>query len=159
MRELLDWQPPIVNQQAMVRFIGDGHLERHLRRCRKVYRPRHHLVTQWVDEQVALGRLQQVAENHAGLHVLVHLPAGVDEVDVRARAAAEGVALGNYGQYWADPTNAPAGLLLGFGSISTEDLPQALARLGTVLQKSSASAKPVKRRARATDAVVASSPH
>ena len=30
MRELLDWQPPVINQQAMVRFIADGHLERHL---------------------------------------------------------------------------------------------------------------------------------
>ena len=41
MRELLDWQPPVINQQAMVRFIGDGHLERHLKRSRKIYRPRH----------------------------------------------------------------------------------------------------------------------
>jgi GntR family transcriptional regulator/MocR family aminotransferase len=133
LRELLDWQPPVVNQQAMVRFIGDGHLERHLRRCRKIYRPRHQVVTQFVREQAAAGRLQLVAENHAGLHVTVHLPEGVDELAVRARAVSEGVALGEYRDYWADPTSAPAGLLIGFGSITTEDLPEALASLDRVL--------------------------
>jgi GntR family transcriptional regulator/MocR family aminotransferase len=133
MRELLDWQPPVVNQQAMVRFIGDGHLERHLRRCRKIYRPRHEMVMQFVREQAAAGRLQVVAENHAGLHVTVHLPGGVDEVAVRTRAVSEGVALGDYREYWADPASAPAGLLIGFGSITTEELPEALASLDRAL--------------------------
>jgi GntR family transcriptional regulator / MocR family aminotransferase len=133
MRELMDLQPPVVNQQAMVRFIGDGHLERHLRRSRKIYRPRHQLVTQFVREQVTVGRLQEVAENHAGLHVTVHLPRGVGELDVRNGAAAEEVALGDYAGYWADRSKAPAGLLIGFGSIATDDLPTALAILGRVL--------------------------
>ena len=133
MRELLDWQPPVVNQQAMVRFIGDGHLERHLRRCRKIYRPRHDMVTQFVREQAAAGRLQGVAENHAGLHVTVQLPGGVDELAVRTRAVSEGVALGDYREYWADPARAPAGLLIGFGSITTDELPEALASLDRAL--------------------------
>jgi GntR family transcriptional regulator/MocR family aminotransferase len=133
MRELLDWQPPVVNQQAMVRFIGDGHLERHLRKCRKIYRPRHQVVNRFVSEQVAAGRLRAVADNHAGLHVAVHLPEGSDELDVRRRALEAGVALGDYRDYWADASTAEPGLLIGFGSIATDDLQPALDVLGHVL--------------------------
>ena len=64
----------------------------------------------------------------------VHLPRGVDESDLRQRATSEEVAIGNYRDYWAEPATAPAGLLIGFGSISTDDLPVALARLDHVLQ-------------------------
>ena len=78
MRELMDLQPPFINQQAMVRFIADGHLERHLRKCRKIYRPRHQMVTEFVNEQVATGRLRPVADSHAGLHLAAHLPEGED---------------------------------------------------------------------------------
>jgi len=133
MRELMDLQPPVINQQAMVRFIADGHLERHLRKCRKIYRPRHQMVTEFVDEHVAAGRLRPVADSHAGLHVTAHLPEGVDELGVRSRALAAGVALGDYRDYWADKESAEPGLLIGFGSIATDELPTALDILGTVL--------------------------
>jgi GntR family transcriptional regulator/MocR family aminotransferase len=136
MRELLDVQAPVINQQAMVRFIGDGHLERHLRKCRKLYRRRHQLVSQWVDEHVAAGLLRPIAHNHAGLHVAAHLPESVHEGEFRERALAEGVALGDYASYWADPTTAPPGLLIGFGSVGAEDLPEALAIVDRVLRAS-----------------------
>ena len=133
MRELLDVQPPVINQQAMVRFIGDGHLDRHLRRSRKIYRPRHQMVTQFVHEQIAVGRLHEVAQNHAGLHVAAHLPDTVDEAQMRTRARAAGIGLGDYSSYWSDPSTARGGLLIGFGSIRTEDLPRALETLGDLL--------------------------
>jgi GntR family transcriptional regulator/MocR family aminotransferase len=133
MRELLDWQPPVLNQQAMVRFIADGDLDRHLRRSRKVYRPRHQLVSSFVREQAAAGRLQMVADTHAGLHVTVHLPDGVSDVDVRARALAGGVALGDYRSSWTEPEAAPHGLVIGFGCIRTEDLPEALSIVSAAL--------------------------
>jgi GntR family transcriptional regulator/MocR family aminotransferase len=140
MRELLDVQPPMINQQAMVRFIGDGHLERHLRRSRKTYRPRHHMVTEFVRTQIAAGRLHEVAQNHAGLHVAAHLPDGADEAALRQRARTAGVALADYSSYWADPSTAPAGLLIGFGSIDADDLPKALDVLGDVLAHGRSSA-------------------
>jgi GntR family transcriptional regulator/MocR family aminotransferase len=133
MRELMDLQPPVINQQAMVRFIADGHLERHLRKCRKIYRPRHQMVTEFVNEHVATGRLRPVADCHAGLHVAAHLTEGEDELELRRQALAAGVALGNYSDYWADRETAEPGVLIGFGAIPTDDLPIALATLAGVL--------------------------
>ncbi len=133
MRELMDLQPPVINQQAMVRFIADGHLERHLRKCRKIYRPRHQMVTEFVNEHVAAGHLRPIADSHAGLHVAAHLPDGADELDLRRRALVAGVALGDYRDYWADPTTAEPGIVIGFGSITNEELPVALDALAGVL--------------------------
>jgi GntR family transcriptional regulator/MocR family aminotransferase len=132
-REMMDWQAPTINQQAMVRFIGDGHLERHLRRSRKVYRERHRLVVDFVRRQAELGRLHEIATNHAGLHVVAHLPSGGDEDDVRSRARDRGVAIGSYRTTWARP-DPPAGINIGFGAIDTALLPPALEILGEVLR-------------------------
>jgi GntR family transcriptional regulator/MocR family aminotransferase len=134
-RELMDWQAPTINQQAMVRFIGDGHLERHLRRSRKVYRERHRLVVDFVRRQAERGRLHEIATNHAGLHVVAHLPPGGDEADVRERARQQGVAIGNYRAAWAS-ADPPPGISIGFGTIDTASLPEALSILEAVLDRS-----------------------
>jgi GntR family transcriptional regulator/MocR family aminotransferase len=131
-RELMDWQAPTINQQAMVHFIADGHLDRHLRRSRKIYRERHRLVVDFVSEQARRGTLHEIATNHAGLHVTVHLPAGSDEDDVCRRALDRGVAVGAYRLTWARP-DPPPGIKIGFGSIDTALLPAALAIMGEVL--------------------------
>jgi GntR family transcriptional regulator/MocR family aminotransferase len=138
LRELLDWQPSVLNQQALARFIVEGDLDRHLRRARKVYRPRHQLVTSFVAAQAARGRLIQIAENHAGLHVTVHLPDHVDENAVREDGLERGLALGDYGSYWADPGRAPAGLVIGYGCIDTDGIPAALAALDEALTSAGA---------------------
>ena len=44
-----------------------------------------------------------------------------------------GVALGDYREYWADKTRAEPGLLIGFGSITNDELPLALDALAGVL--------------------------
>ena len=63
----------------------------------------------------------------------MHLPEGADELDVRSRALAAGVALGDYRDYWVDKATAEPGVLIGFGSITNEDLPLALDALAGVL--------------------------
>lgn len=138
LRELLDWQPSVLNQQALARFIVDGDLDRHLRRARKVYRPRHQLVTSFVAGQAARGRLIEIAENHAGLHVTVHLPNDVDENAVREGGLERGLALGDYRSYWGDPARAPAGLVIGYGCIDTERIPAALDALDAALTSAGA---------------------
>ena len=132
-REMMDWQAPTVNQQAMVHFIADGHLDRHLRRSRKVYRERHGIVVDWVRRESERGTLHEIATNHAGLHVAVHLPAGTDETAVRTRLRDRGVAVGDYAVTWARP-DPPPGLKIGFGSIDTSMLAEALDIVGEELR-------------------------
>ena len=131
-RELIDVQPPGLTQQALHRFITEGRLERHLRRTRRVYRERHEIVRTAVDEWGAEGLLRAGPRNHAGLHVSALLPDGVTEASVQARARRRGVGLSSYGESITLP-GTPAGLLVGFGLTSADQLPDALAALHEAL--------------------------
>ena len=46
LRQLIDWHPPIAMQTAMAGFINDGLLDKHIRRSRRVYAVRHHILTE-----------------------------------------------------------------------------------------------------------------
>jgi GntR family transcriptional regulator/MocR family aminotransferase len=133
LRKLVGGKPADAMQLTLMRFIVDGHLDRHLRRTRRIYSERHGIVTRFVDEAAAAGLLQPAARPNAGLHVSVLLPPGVDEDEVRASGHAAGVALGAFAECWVRP-DPPAGIVLGFGAIATEELPEALDTLAGVLR-------------------------
>lgn len=134
LRSLIDWQPPATLQATLLRFIVDGHLERHLRRTRRIYSERHRIVIDFVREAVNDGLLVAPHPSYAGLHVTALLPAGSDEATIREAARTDGIALGNFAQCWQRP-NAPAGLIIGFGATPTTDLPDALGALRQVLTR------------------------
>jgi GntR family transcriptional regulator/MocR family aminotransferase len=132
LRSLIDWHPPATLQATLLRFIVDGHLERYLRRTRKIYSERHQIVIDFVREGVDTGLLVAPHPSYAGLHVTSLLPDGSDETTIREAARTNGIALGNFALCWQRP-NAPAGLIIGFGATPTTDLPDALAALRQVL--------------------------
>lgn len=134
LRSLIDWHPPTTLQATLLRFIVDGHLERYLRRTRKIYSERHRIVTDFVREAVNAGLLLAPEPSYAGLHVTALLPAGSDEATIREAARTEGIALGNFAPCWQQP-NAPAGIIIGFGGTPTVDLPNALNALQHVLTR------------------------
>ena len=136
-RELIDVQPPALTQQALHRFITEGRLERHLRRTRRIYRERHDVVTEFVAATCAAGLLRPGPTNHAGLHVSALLPDGVTEAAVTVRARRRGVALSSYAECITLP-GTPAGLLLGFGLVSVDELPAALAAVRQALEAAAA---------------------
>lgn len=133
LRRLMDCQPNHIIQQAMHRFMADGHFERHLRRTRKIYSERHDLATAFVAEQVVNGTLHRIGTSNAGLHVTAHLPTGVDEHATIARLRARDVIVGSYYDCWIS-NNPQPGLIVGFGNTNTDDLPSALQIIGDVLQ-------------------------
>lgn len=138
-RDLMDGRPAAGMQQALHRFITDGFLEQHLRRVRKVYRERHHVVAGWIDGCAARGLLVAGPANHAGLHVAATLPGGVAEATVRDLARRRGVALTEYAPYCASRPERD-GLLIGYGLTAADALPGALGVVGDVLAAARAAA-------------------
>lgn len=134
LRALIDRQPPAVTQDALLHFVVDGHLRRHLRRTGKIYSERHCIVTDFTHQLASAGRALEPSASNAGLHVSVRLPAIFDERTVRNSAREVGVAIGNYAECWMRP-DPPPGLILGFGNIATTDLPTALSRLEHVVSR------------------------
>ena len=118
-----------VIQATLECFIADGHLDRHVRRMRAVYRPRRDGLL--VALASALGD-PDICGVSAGLHVTVLLPDGLDEATVVQRALKEHrLALWGLRQHYLGD-GAVGGLVVGYGRTPT-DYHDSLARLTQVL--------------------------
>jgi len=68
----------------------------------------------------------------AGMHILVWLPAGIDDIAISDRAAEKGIRVGPLSpMYLTSP--ARSGLLLGYGRLPEEDIAPAVRSLARVL--------------------------
>jgi GntR family transcriptional regulator/MocR family aminotransferase len=97
-------------QKAMAEFMQDGHYLRHLRRTRRVTALRRDAVI------AALSRLQ-CEHRAAGLSVLLRVPEGVSDEAVAEQATQLGLAPTPLSPWYAAPTPAQAGLLLGVTNV------------------------------------------
>ena len=124
-KRLIDRGSPTLMQAAIADFILEGHFERHLRRLRATYGERRAQLAAALDHH--LPDLSYTS-TQAGLHILLHLPVGMDEAAVVKSAEAL-----NLGTYPASPYSlitepAPA-LLLAFSSIDTNQIDAGIQRL------------------------------
>jgi DNA-binding transcriptional MocR family regulator len=79
-RVLVDGHPPTLSQMALTEFFADGHFGVHTRRRRELYRGRRDvLVEAWERYNTSSARLGPA---DAGLHVVAHLPRGMDDRSV-----------------------------------------------------------------------------
>ena len=120
-----DWATSTAEQAAMAEFIDRGWFARHLRRMRSTYRRRHEIVSAILAEDFA--DLVKVVPSAAGLHISAHVPgrAAEEVTAIVRRARADGVdlyALGSFGVRHP----RPAGIVLGYGAISADDIPEGL---------------------------------
>ena len=117
-------------QTALAAFINDGLLDKHIRRSRRVYAERQHMVAEALSGPLA-GYLTARAPN-AGLHITAELRGGLREVEVLQVAARHGLVTSGLSDcYYSSP--AQPGLLIGFGAVGATALPAALDLLGRVL--------------------------
>jgi GntR family transcriptional regulator/MocR family aminotransferase len=133
-RQLIDWHPPIAMQTALAGFIEDGLLDKHIRRSRRVYADRHHILTAALSGP--LGGQLTARSSNAGLHVAAMLGEGRQEKEVLQVAARHGIAVsGLHDCFHTAP--AQPGLVIGFGAVSTTELPTALRMLDRALSSPS----------------------
>lgn len=107
----------------MTAFMEGGHLERHLRRMRTVYRKKRQALTTALARH--FGNKAEIIGQEAGLHVVARLRGQPRSERERARLAeASGIRLLPFSIASADGRPADKRLLLGFGAMSPEELDQ-----------------------------------
>jgi GntR family transcriptional regulator / MocR family aminotransferase len=111
-KESDDLGTPVVEQLALADFLERGGLDRHLRRTRSIYRARRDALVAALDELLPGCEPAGVA---AGLHLVVHLPAGTDEQAVLDAARSRGLGLSGISEHRIEP--GPPALLLGYGRL------------------------------------------
>jgi GntR family transcriptional regulator / MocR family aminotransferase len=129
-RHVIDRQSSTIHQAIMTDFIYEGHYDRHLRRMRRIYLHRGEMLRRLLESQI--GDLLEVTNSSSGLHLVAWLPPHVSDVDA-SRAAAhhnlEALPL----SFFARQPLARGALVLGFGGIKEEEMPEAVDRLRLAL--------------------------
>jgi GntR family transcriptional regulator / MocR family aminotransferase len=128
-KESDDLGTPVVEQLALADFLERGQLDRHLRRTRSVYRARRDALVAALERLLPDCAPAGVA---AGLHLVVHLPAGTDEQAVLAAARSRGVGLSGISEHRIEP--GPPALLLGYGRLPEPAVEPAVRRLADSLR-------------------------
>jgi GntR family transcriptional regulator/MocR family aminotransferase len=130
---LTAWQGDAVTQGALARFMAEGLLSAHVRKVTKVYAQRRQAL---LDGLATLPEgVLEVLPSAAGLHVCTYFTdRSVDDVAVAAAAADAGVALEPVSVRFHSTQPRP-GLAMGFRRITVGQVPEAIARLTSVLSR------------------------
>lgn len=130
-KQLNDWHTSTLSQWALARFISEGHLLRHIRRCHDLYAARRERILQRLRGD--LSPWFEAVPTSAGYHLSALARNQLDVDFVIAQARKVEVGLYSLRPFYSEATPKP-GLLLGFGAIELLDIDPALDRLRDTLQ-------------------------
>jgi GntR family transcriptional regulator/MocR family aminotransferase len=119
-----------LHQEVLADFMRSGAFERHIRRMRILYRERRSTLVECIQQELA-GQMEIVGAQ-AGMHLAVTLPAGMNDVEIAQRAARQNLWLWPLSSTYRGEVPQP-GLILGFGSTRTADIPRAVRKLRDLL--------------------------
>lgn len=131
-KHLCDWHTSLLSQRALAKFMADGGLQKHIRRCYAEYAERRANLLDRLNGDLSTW-LSPVPAN-AGIHLsaLCRRPIDMDLLLRLMRRVDVGV-------YSIDPffssTKRQQGLMFGFGAIHSQDIAPSLDRLRDVLQQ------------------------
>ena len=125
-RQASDTFTSTLYQAVMTDFIREGHFARHIRRMRLLYMERHTALIEAINRY--LGDQLEVLSAETGMHLVVLLAPGLDDVSVTRAAARRGVSVRPLsGCYLGSPQRG--GLILGYGGASTAEIRDAIRKL------------------------------
>ena len=129
-KALCDRHSPGDAQAVLARFIAEGHMLRHLRRMRELYRARQGVLISALAQ--ASGGAVQLAPCLHGMHLALEAAADTDDAAVSRAAEARGVLLAPLSRY---TVAAPRrGWLLGYAAYDDAALQAAAQAIGPLLR-------------------------
>jgi GntR family transcriptional regulator/MocR family aminotransferase len=129
-KNCLDWHCSTPLQLAVARFISEGHLTRHVRRMREIYRARRRHLLQTLEDE--LGDSFVPLASFYGTHLTAVPRAGVDLEALVASLLRSNVKLHTLERYHLDqPTST--GLVLGYGAVGLPEISRGLTLLREAL--------------------------
>jgi GntR family transcriptional regulator/MocR family aminotransferase len=136
-KRLVDRHAPALEQRVLASLIDSGAYERHVRRTRREHERRRTALLEAIARHLPPDA--QVGGTAAGLHVVLWLPflRPQDEAALVAAARDKGVGVYPVSPLFARPPSRaharPAGLILGYASLTTEQIEQGMRTLAAVI--------------------------
>ncbi len=129
-RRAVDLCPPQLSQAVLADFIDEGHFARHIRKTRLLYRERRSVLVEALERE--FGSRLEILGAEAGMHLVVTLLPGLNDVEISAQAAQRNLWLWPLSSSYLGK-DVRHGFILGFGSTRTADIAAAVVRLREVL--------------------------
>jgi GntR family transcriptional regulator/MocR family aminotransferase len=132
MRHAMDVSPPHLYQAVLADFLGEGHFSRHIRRMRGLYSERRQILVDSLRREFR--SFLQFTGDSAGMHLAVTLPKNFNDHELAVRAVDESLWLWPLSPcYFGGP--AQPGFILGYGSTAAAEIPGAVRRLRTLIDR------------------------
>ncbi|MBD8500864.1 PLP-dependent aminotransferase family protein [Paenibacillus arenosi] len=110
-----------LQQKTLELFMSNGHWEAHIRKMRKVYRQKQMTLISTIKK--LMGNQATIIGQDAGLHILLRVHNGMDELELIQTAEKVGVRVYPVSPFWTHPTQAERSMVqIGFGGLSNEDI-------------------------------------
>jgi GntR family transcriptional regulator / MocR family aminotransferase len=130
-KNCMDWHCPTLIQVGVAGFIGEGHLARHVRKMRDIYKKRRRLLLDFLRQE--LGQWLDPIPSYYGMHVSAVARMDLD-LDLAAEALAQkNVKIHALSRYHLGP-QIRSGLIFGYGAVDLPEMKQGLSALRRVLQ-------------------------
>jgi GntR family transcriptional regulator/MocR family aminotransferase len=123
-----DLATPSVGQLVLARLIESGELERHLRLVRRRQRRRRDVMLAELHRRLPQAQVHGVA---AGLHLLVTLPDGYDDLALAEKLLHSGIKV--QALSWHRQLPGPPGLVLGYAAQGPEEIRSAIRRISRLV--------------------------
>jgi GntR family transcriptional regulator / MocR family aminotransferase len=134
-KNCLDWHCSTPLQSAVAEFISEGHLTRHVRKMRELYKQRRQLLIESLQDK--LGEWLEPIPSFYGMHVAAKLIAAVD-LDLLADALLlHNVKIHALSRYFLGP-QTQAGLVFGYGTVDLPEIRRGLSMLSKGFQSATA---------------------
>lgn len=123
----------MMTHAVLAEFIREDHLGSHIRRVRRRYAERRTCLIEEIRRHFGDGL--DIVGDDAGLHLILALPDGVDDLMVERDALQQGVVTRPLSTYYMDRARARPGLLLGYAGAVPEEIPPAFDALARVIRR------------------------
>lgn len=130
-RALLGRGSPSIEQHVVAAYMKEGYFETRIRRLRAVYAERRNALIDALQLELPWLPIQP---SDQGMHLVLRLPDGLDDVKIAAAAGQAGVALRPLSPMCSSNLRL-SGLLLGFGGFSNEQLKTAVQKLCRIMEE------------------------
>jgi GntR family transcriptional regulator/MocR family aminotransferase len=131
-KQLTDWHTSTLPQWALAKFIADGYLLKHIRRCHGIYAGRRERILARVNSDLA--PWFEAVPSIAGFHMALLCKIPVNIALLIELAKSVEIGLYSLAPFYHTHEVRP-GLLMGFGAIETLDIDPALDRVKSLLMQ------------------------
>jgi GntR family transcriptional regulator/MocR family aminotransferase len=120
-----------VQQAVLADFIEEGHYT-HIRRMRQRYAQRQALLREAIADR--FGADWPTSTHEAGLHMVMHLPRGADDLGISMAARTQGLSARPLSRYYSEGAATQQGLLLGYACVPEAEIGPAFRKLAEVIE-------------------------